>query len=109
MKCIVAGHVPVTATEYTELALGLSDPEAGIDLELFTGRTGESATDRAARLDVAREILAELHESDPQAAALAESLLRTSPVNRKPRTRRTRKTSARRVLRPAAGSVAVAA
>ena len=34
----------------------------------------------AARLDVAREVLAELRESDVEAAAYAETLLRTSPL-----------------------------
>lgn len=59
MKTIVAGHEAVTATEFAELALG-------IDLELFTGSATESAMDRAARLDVAHEVLAELRESDPR-------------------------------------------
>ncbi|WP_405944164.1 hypothetical protein [Streptomyces sp. NBC_00932] len=73
MKNIVAGHVAVTATEFTELALG-------IDLELFTGPAVESAMERAARLDVAHEVLVELRESDPETAAYAESLLRTLPL-----------------------------
>ncbi|MFD8605834.1 hypothetical protein AMK14_30290 [Streptomyces sp. TSRI0445] len=73
MKSIVAGREPVTATEFVELALG-------IDLELFTGSPTESAMDRAARLDVAREVLAELRESDPETAAYAESLLRALPL-----------------------------
>ncbi|WP_221348694.1 hypothetical protein [Streptomyces beigongshangae] len=88
MKCIVAGHEAVTATEFAELAFG-------IDPELFTDPVGESEGDRVVRLDVAREVLAELRESDPPAAAYAETLLRTSPlrdaraVARRPRTRRT--------------------
>lgn len=73
MKYIVAGREPVTATEFIELALG-------IDLELFAGPVVESAMERAARLDVAREVLAELRESDPDFAAYAESLLRTLPL-----------------------------
>ncbi|MFE4800115.1 hypothetical protein ACFRFL_35095 [Streptomyces sp. NPDC056708] len=73
MKDIVAGREPVTATEFIELALG-------IDLELFTGPATESAMERAARLDVAHEVLAELRESDPETAAYAESLLRTLPM-----------------------------
>lgn len=73
MKTIVAGHVAVTATEFAELALG-------IDLELFTGSAAESPMDRAARLDVAHEVLAELRGSDPETAAYAESLLRTLPL-----------------------------
>ncbi len=78
MKCIVAGHVAVTVTEFTELALG-------IDLELFTGPALETPLEREARLDAAREILAELRESDPESAAYAEALMRTTrlPVGRK--------------------------
>ncbi|WP_411125918.1 hypothetical protein [Streptomyces sp. x-19] len=89
MKTIVAGHVAVTATEFVELSLG-------IDLDLFTGPATESAMERAARLDVAREVLAELRESDPEAAAYAESLLRTLALKRPGRGSR------RAVRRPAA-------
>lgn len=78
MKTIVAGREPVTPTEFIELALG-------IDLELFTGTAAESQMERAARLDVAHEVLADLRESDPEAAAYAESLLRTLPLTQ-PRT-----------------------
>ncbi|SFT30928.1 hypothetical protein [Streptomyces sp. ok210] len=96
MKTIVAGHVAVTATEFAELALG-------IDLELFTGSAAESAMERAARLDVAHEVLAELRESDPETAAYAESLLRTLPLKQpRPSGRRPR----RSVRRPAKGCTA---
>ncbi|MEW2566106.1 hypothetical protein [Streptomyces sp. NPDC047070] len=91
MKCIVAGHEAVTASEFAELALG-------IDLELFTGLAAESDIDRAARLDVAREVLAELRESDPQTAAYAQSLLRTSPLNPRSAVRRSRRTAHRAAL-----------
>ncbi|MGW1224209.1 hypothetical protein [Streptomyces sp. NPDC002530] len=91
MKSIVAGREPVTATEFVELALG-------IDLELFTGPAAESAMERAARLDVAHEVLAELRESDPETAAYAEALLRTLPLKRQPSGRR------RAVRRPSKGS-----
>ncbi|MFZ4281359.1 hypothetical protein [Streptomyces rhizosphaericola] len=87
MKSIVAGREPVTATESVELALG-------IDLELFTGSPTESAMDRAARLDVAREVLADLRESDPETAAYAESLLRALPLKQS-------RTSGRRTRRAA--------
>ncbi|MCX5100241.1 hypothetical protein [Streptomyces sp. NBC_00439] len=93
MKNIVAGREPVTATEFVELALG-------IDLELFTGPAVESAMERAARLDVAHEVLAELRESDPETAAYAEALLRTLPLNSRPDGRR------RAVRRPSKGSTA---
>ncbi|MFM9495495.1 hypothetical protein ACKI1Q_17975 [Streptomyces galilaeus] len=90
MKCIVAGHEAVTAAEFTELALG-------IDPELFAGpAVRETDEDRAARLDVAREVLAELRESDPQTAAYAASLLRTSPLRTQPTARRPRRNAGRR-------------
>ncbi|MGP3635967.1 hypothetical protein ACTU45_21850 [Streptomyces sp. 24-1644] len=93
MKTIVAGRQPVTATEFIELALG-------IDLELFTGSATESAMERAARLDVAHEVLAELRESAPETAAYAQSLLRTLPLGTRSNSRRPRRT----VRRPAATS-----
>ncbi|MFA3840734.1 hypothetical protein [Streptomyces aureus] len=102
MKYIVAGHVAVTATEFAELALG-------IDLELFTGLAMESESERAARLDVAREVLAELRESDPEAAAYAKALLCTSPLTTRPRVRRTRRTPARRAAQAITSGAAVAA
>lgn len=98
MKTIVAGREPVTPTEFIELALG-------IDLELFTGSAMESAMERAARLDVAHEVLAELRVSDPETAAYAESLLRTLPLKTRPVARRSRRT----VRRPVASRAAVAA
>ncbi|GAA2940697.1 hypothetical protein ACYCCF_17775 [Streptomyces argenteolus] len=93
MKNIVAGREPVTATEFIELALG-------IDLELFTGSATESAMERAARLDVAHEVLADLRESDPETAAYAASLLRTLPLKTQTSGRRPR----RAVRRPAKAS-----
>ncbi|MFJ8168500.1 hypothetical protein ACIQ64_08570 [Streptomyces sp. NPDC094473] len=90
MKTIVAGREPVTATEFIELALG-------IDLELFTGSATESSLERAARLDVAHEVLADLRESDPETAAYAASLLRTLPLKAQANGRRPRRT----VRRPA--------
>ncbi|MER5916961.1 hypothetical protein ABT124_43080 [Streptomyces sp. NPDC001982] len=103
MKCIVAGHEAVTPTEFAELAFG-------IDLELFAGPASESESERAARLDVAREVLAELRESDPEAAAYAESLLRMSPLkDARAAGRRPRRTSARRSVRRSVGRAAVAA
>ncbi|MBB0243868.1 hypothetical protein FNQ90_07045 [Streptomyces alkaliphilus] len=52
MKDIVAGHVALTATDHLELALG-------IDLELFLGVPDENEIERAARLDAARDMLAD--------------------------------------------------
>ncbi|MEU5774286.1 hypothetical protein ABZ819_13495 [Streptomyces venezuelae] len=110
MRCIVAGHTAVTAKEFAELALGLAEHTAGFDTELFTGPATESEEERAARLAVARDVLADLREVDPVAAAYARALLRASDLpQRAPRFRRTRKTSARRAGVCGASRVAVAA
>ncbi|WTW96865.1 hypothetical protein OG216_27445 [Streptomycetaceae bacterium NBC_01309] len=68
MRTIVAGRVALSDIEFAELALG-------IDPELFTGTTGETAMERAARLDAARDVLADLWRDDPELAAYAASLL----------------------------------
>ena len=52
MRIIVAGHTAVTAVEFAELALGTPP-------ELWLGVPGESAMERAARLDAAHDILAD--------------------------------------------------
>ncbi|MEU2059411.1 hypothetical protein [Streptomyces sp. NPDC013455] len=64
MKYIVAGHEAVTDAEFTELALGTP-------VELWLGVKGETAEERAARLDAARDIL-----SDPQFCDLPDDLIR---------------------------------
>jgi hypothetical protein len=64
MKYIVAGHQAVTATEFAELALGTP-------VELWLGVEGESDEERAARLDAARDILA-----DPEYRELPDDLIR---------------------------------
>ncbi|MGW6902683.1 hypothetical protein ACWGF2_39840 [Streptomyces sp. NPDC054919] len=102
MKTIVAGHEAVTATEFAELALG-------IDLELFTGSVTESVMDRAARLDVAHEVLAELRESDPETAAYAESLLRTLPLKQPRSSGRRRRRAVRRPAKGCTAAMVVAA
>lgn len=103
MKFIVAGHEAVTASEFAELAFG-------IDLELFTDPAVESVDERAVRLDVAREVLAELRESDVEAAAYAETLLRTSPLkDARAAARRPRRTSVRGSVRSHSSRAAVAA
>ncbi|MFE2412469.1 hypothetical protein ACFXDE_29385 [Kitasatospora sp. NPDC059408] len=74
MKLIVAGQDALTPDEFRELAFGF-----GIDAELFAGVEGESAEDRRARLDVAREILRDL---DRPAARFASGLMRTAERRR---------------------------
>ncbi|MEU8769482.1 hypothetical protein AB0C94_21250 [Streptomyces griseus] len=52
MKNIVAGRIAASTTEFIELALGTP-------LDLWLGVEGESETERAAREDAARDILAD--------------------------------------------------
>lgn len=68
MRTIVAGRVAFSSVEFAELAMG-------IDPELFAGVVGETEAERAARMDAARDMLAELWRADPDAAAFAAGLL----------------------------------
>lgn len=52
MRNIVAGRIAASTTEFIELALGTP-------LDLWLGVEGESEIERAARLDAARDILAD--------------------------------------------------
>ncbi|MFF2076356.1 hypothetical protein ACFVXG_16545 [Kitasatospora sp. NPDC058162] len=74
MKLIVAGQDAATPDEFAELALGV-----GVDAELFTGSEDETAEDRRARLDAAREILRDL---DGPAARFASALMRKAERRR---------------------------
>ncbi|MFD5916040.1 hypothetical protein ACFVYP_28975 [Kitasatospora sp. NPDC058201] len=73
MSSIVAGQMPLDGAEFAKLALG-------VDEELFAGVPGESESERAARLDAADAVLADLHREDPELAAYAAALLRSAPV-----------------------------
>ncbi|WP_431680142.1 hypothetical protein [Kitasatospora sp. KL5] len=73
MKSIVAGQHAADPEEFAELALG-------VDEELFAGVPGESAIERAARMDAAAAVLADLRREAPELAAYAERLLDTAPV-----------------------------
>ncbi|MFF4275885.1 hypothetical protein [Streptomyces sp. NPDC001536] len=64
MKYIVAGHQALSDAEFAELALGTP-------VELWLGVEGESEEERAARLDAARDILA-----DPEYRSLPDDLIR---------------------------------
>lgn len=68
MRTIVAGHMAFSGSEFAELAMG-------IDPELFAGPAEETESERAARLDAARDVLADLWREDPELAAYAESLM----------------------------------
>ncbi|MFB7370335.1 hypothetical protein ACFC0D_10880 [Streptomyces sp. NPDC056222] len=52
MRTYIGGHQAVSSTDFVELALGTP-------VELWLGVEGESEMERAARLDAARDILAE--------------------------------------------------
>jgi hypothetical protein len=52
MRSYIGGHQAVTTTDFIELALGTPP-------ELWLGEEGESEEERAARLDAARDILAD--------------------------------------------------
>lgn len=71
MRTIVAGRVAFSGVEFAELALG-------VDPVLFVGVPGESASERAARLDAARDVLAELAREEPELAEHAARLLAES-------------------------------
>ena len=73
MRSIVAGQYAADRFEFAELALG-------VDVELFAGVAGESACERAARLDAAEGMLADLYREDPELAAYAHVLMVTAPV-----------------------------
>ncbi|MET8127704.1 hypothetical protein [Streptomyces sp. NPDC005231] len=52
MRAFIGGHQVVSSTDFVELALGTP-------IELWLGVEGESEMERAARLDAARDILAD--------------------------------------------------
>ncbi|MFI8457650.1 hypothetical protein [Kitasatospora sp. NPDC085464] len=94
MKAIIAGKQPRTRLEFAELALGIdNEPFDPLFDPLFGGVAGESTDEHRARTDVAREVLAELWETDPESAEIAAELLRTAPTplcRPRPAGRRTR-------------------
>lgn len=57
-----------SGAEFAELAMG-------VDAELFAGSPGESVSERGARLDAARDVLADLWREEPELAAYAAGLL----------------------------------
>ncbi|ATL27584.1 hypothetical protein [Streptomyces formicae] len=73
MRSYVGGQVAVTSTDFVELALGTP-------LELWLGVEGESEMERAARLDAARDILAENpHLPDDAVRIAAEAIEAHAP------------------------------
>ncbi|MCX4531927.1 hypothetical protein [Streptomyces sp. NBC_01669] len=70
MKNIVAGHVAANTTEFIELALGTP-------IELWLGVEGESEMERAARLDAARDILADNPDFPDRVSQIAAEAIET--------------------------------
>lgn len=70
MKNIVAGHVAANTTEFIELALGTP-------VELWLGVEGESELERAARLDAARDILADNLDFPDRVSQIAAEAIET--------------------------------
>ncbi|WP_436996058.1 hypothetical protein [Streptomyces sp. enrichment culture] len=89
MRTFVAGREAVSDVEFAELALG-------IDIELFCGPLEpETDSDRAAREDAARDVLADLREQGEAGdeiaawdALYADALTHTVPFLRAARGRR---------------------
>lgn len=68
MHTYIGGHQAVSSTDFVELALGTP-------VELWLGVVGESESERAARLDAARDILAENpHLPDDAIRVAAEAI-----------------------------------
>lgn len=102
MRSFIGAHQVVCVADFIELGLGLDDPPpplGGIDRDLFRGPlAAETGDERAARLDAAADVLADLFEqgkSDEVAAldaAYADALSRSLPLRlgtaRRRRTRR---------------------
>ncbi|MFF3309005.1 hypothetical protein [Streptomyces sp. NPDC002952] len=61
MRTYIGNHQALDDVEFEELALGFDVLPLGIDRDLFRGPLApESREERAARLDVAREVIEEL-------------------------------------------------
>ncbi|MFF1476261.1 hypothetical protein ACFVYD_01505 [Streptomyces sp. NPDC058301] len=90
MRTYIGTHQVLSAVEFEELALGFDELPAGIDRDLFRGPlTRESSEERAARLDVAREVIKDLaaqggggDEIAAWDALYADALTRTVPFLR---------------------------
>ncbi|PWI43298.1 hypothetical protein [Streptomyces sp. ICBB 8177] len=90
MRTYIGTHRVLDTIEFEELALGFDELPAGIDRDLFRGPLeAETSQERAARLDVAREViqeLAALGEGGDEVAAwdalYADALTRTVPFLR---------------------------
>lgn len=72
MRIIVAGHTAMSPDEFVELALGTPP-------ELWLGAEGESEMERAARMDAARDILAEEPGLTDRVSRVAAQAIEAAP------------------------------
>ncbi|GCD36047.1 hypothetical protein OEIGOIKO_03800 [Streptomyces chrestomyceticus JCM 4735] len=94
MRSYIGHHQLVNQTEFEELAFGFDERPTGLDVELFRGPLRpETADERRAREDAARDIAADLRamgEDGDEIAAwdalYADALTRTVPFLRAART-----------------------
>lgn len=70
MRTFIGGQEAVSATEFIELALGTP-------VELWLGVEGETEEERAARLDAARDILAENPNLPDDVSRIAAEVIET--------------------------------
>ncbi len=85
MRTYIGDQEAISASEFIELALGTPP-------ELWLGEEGESDEERAARLDAARDILADDPELFDRVTRLAADLLDVIPLPKMPAARRTLRT-----------------
>ncbi|WP_149180841.1 hypothetical protein [Streptomyces sp. TRM49041] len=90
MRLYIGGHEAVSAHDFVELALGTP-------VELWLGVEGESAAERTARLDAARDILADNPNLPDEVSRIAAEAIEafapelfnvvplTRPADRRPR------------------------
>ncbi|WP_030235684.1 hypothetical protein [Streptomyces sp. NRRL S-455] len=72
MRAYIGGHQAVSANDFIELALGTP-------VELWLGVEGENEQERAARLDAARDILADNPGLADDVARIAAEVIDTHP------------------------------
>ncbi|MDH6127418.1 hypothetical protein [Kitasatospora sp. GP82] len=85
MRTVVGRQEEAIAAEFEGLSLGVDSDELLPEFlgELLLGRPDESDATRAARLDAARGILADLDAEPPELAAYAAALLEAVPLARR--------------------------
>lgn len=93
MRTYIGPHQAVTTDEFVELALGTP-------VELWLGVEGETEEERAARLDAARDILADTPSLADDVARIAAEVIDTHPelLDVVPLPRPTRRRAPRKVV-----------